>query len=200
MSWVMRLLSGVGHETDAALGKQPAHHLLGVVLEHLDHGALAPAPAVHAHHPRHRPVTVQQTLHLPGREEQIVAALVRHQETETVRMADDAPAHQVLLVDRHVGTAAVAHQLAVALHGAQAPGERLDVHGIGQAEPLGKRVKGHRAIRFVDDLENHFPAGDGPLVPPGLAFKLWVFGGILLFSCHLTRGCRGKVSMPLREH
>ena len=51
---------------------------------------------------------------------QIVAALVRDQETEPVRMPDDPPAHHIHAIDQAVAAATVAQQLAVALHRSQA--------------------------------------------------------------------------------
>ena len=121
--------AGVGgdDETDAVLQAEAAHHALVGSLEHLHHGPL-PAPAsVHPGDAGHHPVPVQHPAHLTGREEQVLASILWHQEAEAVGMTHHPSPDQVHLLHRAVLASAVADELAVALHGAQAPAQGLQL-------------------------------------------------------------------------
>ncbi len=63
---------------------------------------------------------MEEGAHLAGNEIDVVAALVRNQEAETVLVADDTSDDQITPVDETEGVLAVAHELAVADHGPQA--------------------------------------------------------------------------------
>ena len=65
-------------------------------------------------------VTVQHLVHFLGREEQILAAFVRHHEAETIGMAFHPAADEIELGRQAPFVAPVLHQLAVARHGAEA--------------------------------------------------------------------------------
>ncbi len=154
----------------------PGHMVVGV-FQHLDDGALAPAAAIHPGDPRHHPVAVQASVHLPSREEDIVAALVRHQEAESVRMADDPPAHQIHLAHQAVAAAAVEVQLAIALHGTQTPAQGLELLFALEAEGLGDLLAVHRRAGLLQQRHDELPAGDGIFVFLRLARLVGIFFG-----------------------
>src|SRR3569623_1419219 len=85
------------------------------------------AAAIEAQHAGQSTVAMQHAAHLLGREEQIVAALVGDEETETVGMTHHAAAHQIHFLREAVIALAIDDELAVALHGAQPAAQRLQV-------------------------------------------------------------------------
>jgi hypothetical protein len=68
-------------------------------------------------------------VHLLGAEEEVVAAVLGLEEAEAVRVALDAALDEAGLVRDEDGAAAVAHDLAFALHGRKAPGEGFALVG-----------------------------------------------------------------------
>jgi len=149
-----------GDEVHAALAVVAPHHVPGVALEHLDHVPLAAPATVHTGNPNQHPVAMEQGMHLPRRQVDIVPALVRDQEAEAVLMADDTPGNQVELVRQGVAVAAVAHQLAVTHHGIEAPAQGLDALLVADAQQLLHILAPHRPVGLGDDIQDVFAAGD----------------------------------------
>ena len=181
------------HEADTAFLIHPAHHLLGVALQHLDDGRLAPSPLIHAHHPYHGPVAVQQPAHLPRREKQILPPVVRFQKPETVRMANHAAGKQVFPVYPAQPAAPVADQLSVPLHGVEAPSQRLPVIILGQLQLLRhlQKIKGRPV--FVQERHDEFPAGDRIRILARLPFPVRIAlpRGLLTAFCQFYIHLRG---------
>ena len=137
------------HERDPALAPQTSDHLADATLDDLDQRPLAPAVAIHLLDPGYHPVAVHQRAHLPRGEEQIGARVVGLHESEPVAVTDDASGHEVHPVDEPELAAAIADELAVALHGAQSALERLlrgrgpkCVSGGNPRKPHGRAASG----------------------------------------------------------
>ncbi|MCY1291207.1 hypothetical protein D9M70_403880 [compost metagenome] len=153
-----------GDEADAAFLEVATDHALVGALEHLDDGTLAAAAAVKAGNPCEHDVAVEHQAHLPGAEEQVVAAVVRHQEAEAVTMAADAPTDQVELVHRGVGATAGIDKLAIAFHGAQAPPQRLDLLFFAEAKLFQELLTTRGRAAFGEVMQDQLTAGDGVVV------------------------------------
>ena len=123
-SWWIRELWGRTNATPLSRRKRPTTPP-DAPLHDFHQRAFAAAVAVHPHHPDHRPVAMHQRAHLARGEEQVGARVVGTEEPESVPMPDDAPRDEVHPVDQPEIAAAVADDLAVALHGAQPPLQRL---------------------------------------------------------------------------
>ena len=117
------------HEGDTALAPQASDHLRDAPLDDLDQRPFAAPVAIDLHHAGHHPVPVHQPAHVPRGEEQIGARVVGPDESEPVTVSDDAPRDEVHPVDEPELAAAVADDLAVALHGREPPLQRLLLGG-----------------------------------------------------------------------
>ena len=84
--WLMRRLSGVTNPMPR-LEREAARNLRRAALEHLDDRALRAAAFVAPGDARRHAVAVKQHAHLAVGQEQVVAAVVRHQEPEAVAVA-----------------------------------------------------------------------------------------------------------------
>src|SRR5690606_17744245 len=115
------------HEADAVLFVVTADDALVGTADHLDDAAFATATPVETGHAHQGTVTIEHQTHLRRAEEKVVAAVIRHEEAETVAVATDAPADQVELVHRRVGAAAGVDELTIALHGAQTAAQRFEL-------------------------------------------------------------------------
>ena len=157
------------HEADPTLPIEAPHHRAGVARQDLHHRPFQPAPGITAGDAHHGPVVVEKGAHLAGNEIDVVAALVRDQEAESVLVADDAPDDEVAPVDETEGVLAVAHELAVANHGPQAA---------LQGNPILFAIQFKKLPEFLEDqgdpglgqgLQDEFTAGDGVRVLARLA-------------------------------
>ena len=118
----------LGHnELDAVLFVHPPNQALGGVLQHLHDASLTTPTPVDAGFANQHNVAVQHLVHLLGTDHQVNAAVIRDQEPKAVRVALHLPLDQVELVGYADRPLAVAHYLTVALHGAQATREQLDL-------------------------------------------------------------------------
>ena len=109
------------HEADAVLVVVAADDERVGVLQHLDDLAFAPAALVEAGVAAPAPGRRAAPGAFPwATGTEIVAAVVRHDEAEAIRMAFDAAPDQVQLVRQAELALAVEHDLAVALHRVQA--------------------------------------------------------------------------------
>ena len=136
------------------------------VLQHLDDPGFAPTAPVEAGHPHEHLVAVQHAVHFLGRQIEVVAALFRHHETEAVGMPLDAALDQIELVRQAQLALAVEHQLAVALHRAEAALEQVAL-GLGDVQLPGEGVGVDRAARFGQQLQDVFAAGQRRFIALG---------------------------------
>src|SRR5258708_1652914 len=113
------------HDADAVLIQEAANHSDIGALEHLDDMPFAPAARIDAAFARDYPIAVQYLGHLTRMQEQVLSLTVAHQKAEPVRMALHFALDQIEFVDHANRILAVAHDLAVALHGTQTTLERL---------------------------------------------------------------------------
>jgi hypothetical protein len=188
------------HEADAAVGVEPADDGSGAALQDLDDGALQPPAPVLPRDAGDDAVAVEDGPHLFGIEVEVVAALVRLHEAEAVRVGDDAPGDEVALVHQAVGVAAIAHQLPVADHGAQASlkgGEVLLAVRTRRRRPPGTHRRRVRGERFEDELATW----DGVVVLLGFALamgilRLWRIGSICVVP-RVTCQCLKLASVAL---
>ena len=127
-------------------------------LQHLDQLALGTAAAVLAGDAHDDAVAVQQLAHLLGAEEDVGLTVVATQEAEAVGVTFDATLDQVDLGRQQIGITPVAHDLPVALHGAQATIEEVELvrRDVERASEFGER---HRHTALGEDLQHVFAAG-----------------------------------------
>ncbi len=176
------------HETDTALPMEASDHAVGVALQDFGHVAFETAAAVLAGDAHHHPVVVKHGVHGARRQVDIIAAGVRHQEAEAVRVGDDPARHQVELVGQGIAATPVAHQLTVPDHGVQAAAQGLAGILVMQAEPVRQTLLIDWMLRFGNDLQDEFAAGDRIFVAFRLALRLRVLqflpvgAGFVFFS------------------
>jgi len=141
------------HECDTAFAPQTPHHSTDATLDDLHQRAFAACVAIHPHHSGHHAICVHQRAHLTGREEQIGAAAVGTDESESVTMSDDPPGDEVHAFHQPELPAAIAEYLTVAFHGAQAPLQRL-LRGrstqLVRGGDFGERDRGARVREKLD--------------------------------------------------
>ena len=145
-------------EGDAVLDEEAPDDLLVGALEHFHDGTFEPAAAIHAGHAREHHVAVQRLVHLLRPEEEIVLAVLGTQEPEAVGMPDHLALDEARLVGDEDRAAAVAHDLAVALHGGHAPLEALALLGARDLQQLGELVFGDRDTLFGESFEDALAA------------------------------------------
>lgn len=121
------------HQTQAVLQMKTADDAGVGAFQHLHYPALAAAAPIDAQHAGQGAIAVQHRTHLFGRKEQIVAAFVGHQETETVGVTHHPAAHQIHFFRQAVVAIAVENHLAVALHGAQPAAQGLQLFLVAEA-------------------------------------------------------------------
>ena len=167
-------------ESHAAVAPVAAHDPVRVPLQDLHERPLAAPLAIDLRNPRHGAIAVHERAHLPGREEEIVAALVGDEKAEAIPVGDYPAPHQVHLAHKTVVAAAVADDLSVPLHGAQALGQGHHVPGRIDAEGSRQRARGHGPALVLEGLEHVLPAGDGIGVATRLAGALGISAGALL--------------------
>ncbi len=109
---------------DAVLLAQAPDHPLMRVLQHFDDLALGSAAPVGAGDARDDSIAVQHLVHFARAEEKIRAAVVAHQEPESVRMPVDAPAYEIGFFGDADRVTAIADDIAVALHRREPARER----------------------------------------------------------------------------
>ena len=174
----------LGHdELNAVLFIQAADHAVVGAFQHLDDLALGPPAPVHAALPHHHDVAVQHLVHLLLAEEHVRATIFRDQEAESVRVALHLTLDQVELVHHADRALAVAHDLAVALHCAQAARKqvffiRFDVQQFQQFFICNWRTL------LGKYLQDEFAAGQRLLVLLAFAFQERVLQTYIFFIFH----------------
>ena len=117
---------------------------------------------------------MKQPAHLFWVQIEVVTPVVGFDEAEAVRVADHAPGDQVALINKAKGIAAIAHQLTIAHHGAEATLQRREVVVGGQVQNLGDLGELHRRSMLRQGLEDELPARDGIVVFLGFALLVRV--------------------------
>jgi hypothetical protein len=144
--------------------------------DHFDDGAFAATAAIKTGNPRQCAVAVEHQAHLRRAEEQVVAAVVRDQEAETVAVTADAAADQIELVHRRIGAAAGIDKLTVALHSAQTTTQGFFLLFGGQTQLRQQLFTGSGRTALGQVLQNQLAAGNGVFVFFRLAGGLRVEG------------------------
>ena len=156
---VLRQAAVLGHDDHhAVLVDHAADDAAVGAFEHLDQLAFGTAAAVLAGDAHDHAVAVQQLAHLLGAEEDVGLTVVATQEAEAVGVTLDAALDEVGLGRQQVGIAAVAHDLAIALHRAQATVEEVELVR-RDVECGGELGEGHRHAALGEDLQHVFAAG-----------------------------------------
>jgi len=171
---------GGGHVAHPVLAVIAPHQALVGPFQDLHRGGLATAAAVHAGDAGDDAVAVHHATHAPGADEQVLAALLGDEETETVRVTDDPPAHQIHLVHQAIAPAPVAQELAVPLHGAQTTTQGLQVLLLCEIEDVRDGLLGEGFARLLQGLHDELAARNGALVALGLLGQIGVFGDAFL--------------------
>ena len=108
---------------------QTADHAVIGALQYLDDLGFRAAAPVHAALPHHHHIAVQHLVHFLLAEEHIWPAVFRDQETVAIRMALYLALDQIELFHDADIALAIAHDLAVALHRAQAARKQIFLAG-----------------------------------------------------------------------
>ena len=163
-------------EADAVLFVVTADDALVRALDHLDDAAFTPAAPIETCHPHQRPITIEHQAHLRRAEEQVVTAVIRHEEAEAITMATDATADQVELVHRGIGATTGIDELTVALHGAQSASQCLELIVGMQTELFDQLFTTGRRAALGQMRKDQLTAGDGVVVFFRLAGGLGIEG------------------------
>jgi hypothetical protein len=145
---------------------------------------------------------VEECAHFSWIEVEVVAAIVGFDKTKAVWMPDNPPGNQVALVNQAECMATVAHQLAIADHGAETA-LQCDLIVIGtKIQGLDDFVELHWSAMLGQGFEDELPAWDRILVLFRLTLEVWIeISNPLSFfsSCHGTRLLRSRKlsSLPL---
>src|SRR5690606_12729838 len=161
-----------GHETDAALFIVAANQQFTGPSNTLDDGTFGATTAVSTGAAAQHAVAREGEAHLRRTEEQVLAAVIGHQEAEAVTMALDAAADQVELIHRRIGAAAGIDELAITLHGTQAAAQGFDTVFVLEPEFLLQLRPRRRGAALGQQLEDEFATGDGVFV-----FLCFTLGG-----------------------
>ena len=156
-SWLMRLSSATTKQMPCSSMQAPDHAPVGA-LQHFHDLRLRRGRAGRCRTgapPRGRRAAPCAS---PGAQEQVGAAVVRDHETEAVGVALHAPAHEAELVDDADRAAAVAHDLAVALHGGEAAREGLLLVG-ADVEQLRQPLRRDRDALLLQHVQDPLAAG-----------------------------------------
>ena len=158
-------------DTDSVFVQEASDHFRIGALENFDDMPLAPATRIDAAFARDHTIAVQHLGHFARVQEQVLALAVTHQEAEPVRMALHPAFDQIEFVDHANRILAIAHDLTVALHRAQAALERLGLMR-RDGKQLRHQVHRHRNALLQQDIENMFAAGQRMLVTRSLALEM----------------------------
>ena len=101
---------------------------------------------------------MQDRAHLRRRQIQVVAALIGLEETEALGIGDDDAGNEVELLGDAVAAATVLQQLAIANHGRQALGQRIDVLFAAQAEGGSHGLGLEQGRLFGEQAHDRLPA------------------------------------------
>ncbi|VVO41215.1 hypothetical protein PS706_05921 [Pseudomonas fluorescens] len=146
------------HKADAAFLEVTANDGLVGAGYHFDNDAFTATATVQAGNPRQGTVTIEHQAHLRRAHEQVVAAVIRNQETEAVTMAGNAPQDQVELIHRRVSATAGIDQLSIALHGTQTAAQGFELVFGGQTEFFNQLLAASRRTPIGEMRQDQFAA------------------------------------------
>jgi hypothetical protein len=152
------------HETDAAFFEVTADDGFVSAGNHFDDHAFAATATVQAGNTGQGTVAVEHQTHLRRAHEQVVTAVVRHQEAETVTVTADATQDQVELVHRRIRATTGVDQLGIALHGAQAAAQGFDLVFCGQTKLFHQLLAVSRRTPISKVLKDQFAARNGVFI------------------------------------
>ncbi len=165
----------VGHDIgDAGLFGVATKQAIEPALQHLDDRAFLATAAIDTGDTGQHAIAMGDLAHLVRRQEQVIAATIRTQEAESVRIGNDGARHQVGALCRYEPTAPILQQLAVAQHRLQPLLQCLEAVRRRKLQFLRQPVGIHWPVMRGQDLQDHLAAGDGLRVAPGLARRMRV--------------------------
>jgi len=133
-------------KTDAALLHVATHHHLVGALEHLYDLPLGPTTPINTRHCHQNFIAVEDLVHLPGREKQVLVTLERSRKTIPVAMSHHPTAKQVHALGHAVSAASSGDDLPIALHRSQPFAQRLEITIAIQCQLRGDNVEPQRCI------------------------------------------------------
>ncbi|MNM71515.1 hypothetical protein D3C81_831830 [compost metagenome] len=151
-------------ETDTALFEVTTDDGFVSTGHHFDDHAFAATATVQTGNAGQGTVTVEHQTHLRRAHEQVVTAVVRHQEAEAVTVTADAAQDQVELVHRRISAATGIDELSIALHGAQAAAQGFDLVFCGQTKLFDQLLAVSRRTSISKMLKDQFAARNGVFV------------------------------------
>ena len=152
------------HGADTGAFAVTTDHARDAPFEHLDDRAFAPTAMIDIGDAGQHAVTMQGLAHFARRQEQVVAALFRFQETETFRVGDHDAGDQVELFGHGEAAAPVHQQLAVAQHGVEPARQGVQPVGRGQLQRAGDLLDRQRTGRIGQESDQGFATDDRILV------------------------------------
>ncbi len=151
----------VGHDkTDAALFEVATHDGFVRTGDHFDDHAFATTPTIKTGNPRQSTIAVEHQTHLRRAHEQVIGAVIRDEEAETVTVAGNPPQDQVELVHGGIGAPAGVYQLSIALHCAQAATQGFELVFSCQTKLFHQLLATRRRPSIGKVLQNQLTAGD----------------------------------------
>ena len=145
------------HQHHAALVAQPPDDTMVDVLQHFDDLGLGSAAAIEPDLAHRDAVAVQDLVHFVRPEKHVGAAVVAHDKPEAVRVPLHLAGDQIELADHANRVAPVAHDLAIALHGAKPAFESFALV-VGDAKQLFEHGIANRHSLRVQRVQYHFTA------------------------------------------
>ena len=163
------------HESDAAFEREAAGDLPCPVLEHLDDRALGPSTIVATGHATRGAVSMEQHPHFAVREEQVVAAVVGHEEAEAVAMTAHRADDDREPIDQAIFVGAIDEELPFARHCAEPLRQRLALRRLADAELRCEGIEAEWLLRLRQLCEQKLAAWNRFRVALGLVAKTRVF-------------------------
>ncbi len=165
------------HQGHAVVDHHPANQPRRTPLQHFGDRALLAAATVDADHAGQHAVAMHDRAHLLRRQVQILAALVRAQETVAFGIGQHAAGNQVELLRGRITTATTQQQLAIAHHRRETFAQRFQVGLFVDAECVGNACLGQQFAAFFEQGENRLAAGDRARITLRLAIGMGIAHG-----------------------
>ena len=146
-------------------------------VQHFNDLPLGPATAIETGDRCQYLIAIKHLIHLAGGEKQILCLpLERSRKTVTISVAHHPTAQQVHSLGHTISTAPAGNNLPVALHRPQAFTQCVEIALATQTQLFGNASKSHGGIRRLEQAQNHFPTGNGVLIPALLSRRMGVNG------------------------
>ena len=151
----------IGHyKADAAFFEVTTHDGFVSTRDHFNDHAFTTATAVQTRNTGQRTVAIEHQTHLRRAQEQVVAAIVRHQKAEAITVTADAAQDQVELVYRRVRATAGVNQLSIALHRTQATTQGFNLVFGRESKLCDQLLTSSRRTAFSQMLKDQFATWD----------------------------------------